>query len=329
MSSKRDMILSVAVDETARSGVRGLRVDDVAAAAGVSKGLVHYYLGGRAKILTEIFASIHEQMQAHNERVRAAGSTARERLRLSLLAELEDTPEVVKWSAAWSELLAAAQYEKPLRAPLARWTGEWHASLTALVEDVAREDPGLDLDADAVAERLATLCEALCTRWLSGSDTNADVRAALDAAIDRELSSGRPRPLPHAEREVGEPPRRQPVDVAHDADREQRPRLGHRVVVARAQHDPQVVLGGQRRDADRDVDVVVGGHARQRDRAPDAQPHQQPALRAVADDDRDPEPLGEVDVRGVAAPARSRPRARRAGAGSGTAAARPGPDRRR
>src|SRR5689334_16525829 len=78
--------------------------------------------------------------------------------------------------------------------------------------------------------------------------------------------------------DVGELPRGEAVDVADDADAEQRAGLGDRVVVAGAEDHAQVLVDGQRGDRHGDVDVVVGGHRRQRAGAADADAAQQRAL---------------------------------------------------
>ncbi|MGZ3145474.1 TetR/AcrR family transcriptional regulator [Lentzea chajnantorensis] len=178
VSQRRAQLLDAAVRVIAQDGVRGLRVDKLAAEAGVSTALIYYHFKDRAGILRAALEHVNHRAAEYT------GTTARdprEALRELLLAELQDVDEVRENSVAWGELRASAVFCEELREPLERTTGAWNADVAELVRVAGGED------ADAAAERLTALVEGLCERWHSGSVSVARARELVSGAIDREL----------------------------------------------------------------------------------------------------------------------------------------------
>ncbi|MGW4523653.1 TetR/AcrR family transcriptional regulator [Amycolatopsis sp. NPDC004378] len=131
MAGKRDSILRAAVTMVAHSGVRGLRVEEVAAAAGVSTGLIYYHFKDRAGLLRATLDHVNDR--AGNYTVPTAPD-ARTALEQRLLLELQDLPEIRENSTAWGELRASAIFEDGLRERLAEATRIWVEEIAELVE---------------------------------------------------------------------------------------------------------------------------------------------------------------------------------------------------
>lgn len=181
MSDRRAAILDAAIAVIARRGVRGLRVEQVAAEAGVATSLLYYYFGNRNGLVRATLDHANERAA----RTTHAGATGREALERSLHAELDT--EARETSVVWGEVLASAVFEPELRDQLRDATGAWNA----LVADAIRagvEDGSIDsaTDVDATAERLTALVEGLSARWLAGLMTRARARELLAQAITRE-----------------------------------------------------------------------------------------------------------------------------------------------
>src|SRR6188472_107685 len=82
-------ILEAACRVVVREGSHGLRMAAVAAEAGVSKALVHYYFATRQKLVRSAFSWSEEQWQsALKERIREAPH-ARERIEQALLLTID------------------------------------------------------------------------------------------------------------------------------------------------------------------------------------------------------------------------------------------------
>ncbi|QUQ64712.1 TetR/AcrR family transcriptional regulator [Kutzneria sp. CA-103260] len=180
MSERQKSILDAAVRVIARTGVRGLRVEQLAAEAGISTALIYYHFGDRAGLLRRTLEHINDRAADYT---RAAAADPRAELELLLLQEMQDTEAVRTNSTAWGELRATAVFSDELREPLAESTGVWVAEIADAIRRIHPDAP-----ADDAAERLTALVEGLSERWLSGSITLDRARDLLRGAIALELS---------------------------------------------------------------------------------------------------------------------------------------------
>ncbi|MEU2077659.1 TetR/AcrR family transcriptional regulator [Streptomyces sp. NPDC057020] len=189
MSSRSTQILEAAARVIARRGVRGLRVEELAAEAGVSTGLIYYHFKDRTGILRHTLEFINDRAERYTtERdPDAEPLSAREELDEVLLLELQDTPEVRENSSAWGELRASAVFDPVLREDLARATLTWTQEVAALLGQVRPMAPAAALA--SAAERLTALLEGLSMRWLSGGIGIDHARTLLREAVDVELTS--------------------------------------------------------------------------------------------------------------------------------------------
>ncbi|KZM73535.1 TetR/AcrR family transcriptional regulator [Nocardia terpenica] len=187
MSERREAILRASATAIAERGVRGLRVSDVAQVAGVSPGLLYYHFKDRDGLLSAALTYINDQARAYRTAADGTGSP-RDRLVNHLLAEIQDTPEVLENSLAWNELRAAAVYERPLREPLARTSRQWNGEVADAIRVAqAVGDIADTVDPDETALIITTLTEGLSSRWLTGELTTEQARTHLRAAIDALL----------------------------------------------------------------------------------------------------------------------------------------------
>ncbi|MFF1699738.1 TetR/AcrR family transcriptional regulator [Streptomyces sp. NPDC058257] len=188
MAPRTTRILEAAARLIARRGVRGLRVEELAAEAGVSTGLIYYHFKDRTGILRQTLEFINDRAERYTAgRTSDAGPLApREELAEILLLELQDTPMVRENSSAWGELRASAVFDEVLRDDLARATLVWVQEVAALLGQVQPTAPPPALAASG--ERLTALLEGLSMRWLSGGLRIEHARDVLRGAIDAELA---------------------------------------------------------------------------------------------------------------------------------------------
>ncbi|MEU6237463.1 helix-turn-helix domain-containing protein [Kitasatospora sp. NPDC047058] len=187
MADRRTLIMEAAARVIARRGVRGLRVEELAAEAGVSTALIYYHFKDRAGILRATLEFINDRAERYTTE-RAADAPpldARGELEQTLLLELQDTPEVRENSTAWGELRASAVFDSDLREDLARATLVWVQEVADLLGQVRPMNGAAALAASA--ERLTALLEGLSVRWLSGSLPVEHARELMAGAIDGEL----------------------------------------------------------------------------------------------------------------------------------------------
>ncbi|MEV5975007.1 TetR/AcrR family transcriptional regulator [Streptomyces sp. NPDC051921] len=188
MATRSTQILEAAARVIARRGIRGLRVEELAAEAGVSTALIYYYFKDRAGILRHTLEYINDRAERYttDRDPDAPPLTPREELEETLLLELQDTVEVRENSAAWGELRASAVFDELLREDLARATLVWTQEVAALLGQVEPMASASDLA--AAGERLTALLEGLSMRWLGGGIRIDHARALLRGAIEAELA---------------------------------------------------------------------------------------------------------------------------------------------
>ncbi|MCB8904327.1 MULTISPECIES: TetR/AcrR family transcriptional regulator [unclassified Streptomyces] len=189
MASRSTQILEAAARVIARRGIRGLRVEELAAEAGVSTALIYYYFKDRSGILRHTLEFISQRAERYtsDRDPDAPPLSPREELEGTLLLELQDTVEVRENSAAWGELRASAVFDELLREDLARATLMWAQDVAVLLGQV---QPMASASALAAAgERLTALLEGLSMRWLGGGIKIDHARALLLGAVEAELAA--------------------------------------------------------------------------------------------------------------------------------------------
>ncbi|WP_327417364.1 TetR/AcrR family transcriptional regulator [Streptomyces sp. NBC_01233] len=188
MADRQALILEAAVRVIARNGVRGLRVEELAAEAGVSTALIYYHFKDRAGLVQRTLAFISDRATGYTDEALKDTEDARAVLLQLLLSELQDTPRVRENSTAWGELRASAIFDADLRETLAASTRSWSQDTADAISDA--QAAGLaDLHVTPLdaAERLTALVEGLSERWLSGSLSLERARELLTGAVDAEL----------------------------------------------------------------------------------------------------------------------------------------------
>lgn len=155
----------------AEHGIRGVRVGDVAARAGVSTALIYYHFSDRAGLLSATLTYINAQFERGTDAPDA---------RTALLSEFADGDPVRQTSIAWNELRASAIFDAALVPAVRSATRRWNASIAAALG-------ADDADSRADAEVLTSLVEGLAARWLSGTITRSRAVELLSRTIESLL----------------------------------------------------------------------------------------------------------------------------------------------
>lgn len=188
VTDRRAQLLEATIAVIARRGVRGMRVQEVAADAGVSVTLLYHYFGSREGLLEAALFAASEQAAGYGARAASAATTAREELVARLVGELQGIDEVRTNSAAWGELRWTSVFDERLRPAVHKLTAEWVEEIADLVRRVlAEEGSEAAVDPRAVAERLVALVEGFSGRWLTGAVPVERLRRLLAEAIEIEL----------------------------------------------------------------------------------------------------------------------------------------------
>lgn len=186
-ADRRRGLLDAACVTIARRGLRGLRVEEVAAEAGVSTALIYYHFHDRGGLLAAAFDHVDRVIAGYTD----AGTDALPPLRrlvAQAVNEFPDDPRAREMTVAWSEMWAGARFEPSLlervTAPMAKWVA---AFARAIREAQAAAEVDASVDATDSAIRIVALVEGLRLRWLQGELSTAEVRRLVTEGIRREL----------------------------------------------------------------------------------------------------------------------------------------------
>jgi AcrR family transcriptional regulator len=186
MTDRRTALLDAAVAEIASRGTRGMRVETVASAAGVSTALIYHHFGDRSSFLREALEHIGNRAEDYTN---PPDGTARSMLIDVLVDEIQDDPNVRTNSAAWGELRDSAVFDDELRPTIARLTQRWINDIAELVREGHADgsiDPSVEPDATGFA--LSALVEGISGRWLTDQigtdDGRSSIRRATEALLD-------------------------------------------------------------------------------------------------------------------------------------------------
>ncbi|MFM2073472.1 MAG: hypothetical protein RLZZ623_3736 [Actinomycetota bacterium] len=179
MSDRRTALLVAAIEEIARKGTRGMRVEEVAKRADVSPALIYHHFGDRSTLLQSALEHIGAQADAYTEHVEG---TNRENLLAALIDEIQDDDAVRTNSTAWGELRDTAIFDNALRPTVAALTQRWVDDIAELIRG-GQTDGSIDvgLDPDAMGVRLSALVEGISARWLTGILNTSQARSHLAA----------------------------------------------------------------------------------------------------------------------------------------------------
>lgn len=188
MADRRRSILDAAISVIARRGVRGLRVEEVAAEAGVAVSLLYYYFANRNGLVRATLEHANERAAATAAAPDGPPRPGFATVEEMLLAELDASDEVRETSVVWGEVLASAVFEPELREQLRAASDTWTAIVAERIR-TGQEDGSVrrDVDPAASAERLTATVDGLSARWLAGVMARERARDLLADAIASEL----------------------------------------------------------------------------------------------------------------------------------------------
>jgi AcrR family transcriptional regulator len=177
LTDRRTALLVAAIEEIARRGTRGLRVEDVAKSAGVSPALIYHHFGDRSTLLQAALEHIGARADAYTGHHDGSG---RQSLLTVLLSEIQNDDAVRTNSAAWGELRDSAIFDHALRPTITNLTDRWITDLADLVA-TAHQDGSITpaRDPRQLGLQLSAMVEGISSRWLTGQLNTEAARAHI------------------------------------------------------------------------------------------------------------------------------------------------------
>jgi len=186
--SRHEQILAAACRVIAAVGIDRLRVSDVAAEAGVSTALVHYYCTTRNDLLAQAFLFADERAARAERLIRDSDRAPAAQIEQLLLMYLDDTSEIYENWILWREMMSHAIFDSTLRPVMHQAYGGWVRGLADIVR-AGQADGSIPTprDAEELVWRLTALVEGMGPVALVGLRTRAQADALLRAAVAVEL----------------------------------------------------------------------------------------------------------------------------------------------
>jgi AcrR family transcriptional regulator len=189
-SPRRDMILAAACRVLAARGLERTRVADIAAEAGVSSGVIHYYFAGKEQLLVTALEWTDERFFCEYERLSPVTDPPLERLRvlLTLMAPSTDLSRG-EW-LLWVDVSALARGRPALMPALERMARRFRALIRSVIESGVQSGAFRPVArVDEVCQRLSLYSEGLAARLVLGYEgvTPPDVAALLFAFAEEQL----------------------------------------------------------------------------------------------------------------------------------------------
>ena len=167
-SDRREHLLAAAVDVLVRDGIAGLRIRDVAVAAGVSTGVVHYYFGTKDEILVEALrwaARVPVQRLGNLRK----GSDYRESMASFLEMSLPHPGVLRDEYVLWLELWSAVCHDSSLLPVCEELTALFREEVMALVSEGTKAGAFHPVASSTeVSERIIALVESMCLSSVIG-----------------------------------------------------------------------------------------------------------------------------------------------------------------
>ncbi len=184
---RREAILEAACHVVGRVGIDRLRMSDVAAEAGVSTALVHYYCTTRADLLTQAFRYADERADAIERRI-GVDLPAVERIERLLVVYLDDESEIYESWILWREMWNHALFDPQLRPSLEESYHGWVDGLVEIVRS-GQADGSIpaSVDGETAAWRLTAFVEGLGPLMLFGMLDRDRWRELIKGAVALEL----------------------------------------------------------------------------------------------------------------------------------------------
>jgi AcrR family transcriptional regulator len=187
---KAQRIIAAMRESVGTRGAAGSTFDHVARAAGVSRGLLHYYFGSKERLLVEVVRNDCEiRIQGMDERIARARSI--DEIIAALVVSLEEFIDGEPASqAVIYEMLSASRHSEGIRAELAELYRRWRAHLAEALRAKEREGiVRLQADPEAVGSMLFALGDGFGIQVISDPDWDREAAFALGVRIARRLLS--------------------------------------------------------------------------------------------------------------------------------------------
>lgn len=188
MADRKLEIMEATCRVIAREGTDGLRMGTVAAEAGISSALIHYYFATRDDLLMQAFDHADTKADQAAEAALAGLEDPLDRLhRLLLIYSGGEDVFHEDW-VLWVEMWRSAIFDDRLAESVRRSNATWIGQIGGMIEDArAQGSVAADLNVEDAALRLAAVVDGLGLQILPGILSRERAAGLIVGALELEL----------------------------------------------------------------------------------------------------------------------------------------------
>jgi AcrR family transcriptional regulator len=188
MADRKLEIMEATCRVIAREGTDGLRMGTVAAEAGVSSALIHYYFATRDDLLMQAFDHADTKADQAAEAALAGLEDPLDRLRRLLLIYSGGEDVFHEDWVLWVEMWRSAIFDNRLAESVRRSNATWIGQIAGMIEDArAQGSVAADLHVEDAALRLAAVVDGLGLQILPGILSRERAAGLIVGALELEL----------------------------------------------------------------------------------------------------------------------------------------------
>lgn len=159
-------IIEAAINVLARVGFAGLRIEDVARQAGISKGSVYLYFSSKEELFAAVLESfVGQPLDAFREALDKPEIPARDRILAMIAGVAEQMRALGSVISIWLEFYALAARDSNVRSAFAGYFADYRQVLAQMIEQGVAQGEFHSVDAGEVAIAISALIEGTGILW--------------------------------------------------------------------------------------------------------------------------------------------------------------------
>ena len=179
---RQNQILDAAMEVFARLGFNKARMDDIAAAAGLSKGSLYWHFESKQEIIAAVLMRMFQGYFGDLQQIVAESGPADERLRRYIAQTAASVRALRRWQPLMAEFYAVAARHESTRLFLKRYYAQYIDLLSQLIQQGIEQGVFREMDAREAALLLVSASEGvilLCALGLCEDDWGAQLETSL------------------------------------------------------------------------------------------------------------------------------------------------------
>jgi len=192
---RRTQILTAALRLFAARGLSATKVTDIAAAVGISQGLVYHYFGSKEEIFTALIVGAFDRLNGAARELESLAIAPRDKIKMALgglLKNLEENEDAARTQLLIAQASASEVVPDAVRRLLERENRELYAVIARIMRAGQEDGDLVDHDADQLAILLWSTIKGLAFhRVVQGAGFKAPSVAMLMRLFLKEV------PTPH------------------------------------------------------------------------------------------------------------------------------------